>query len=451
MSLSIVFYHRGTPCFGDSPLQTPLGGTESAMIAMAEALAAMGHDVRIFCNVTRIGEYKGVQYCDAATFESYGLSHTPDVFICIRHLLPLMIRRWGKLQIYFSPDATDQMFLNCVIDVKLTLKEGQATVGAYSLADAHPYVDAIFCVGEWQKQTFVQKYNIPPQKIYVVHNGVDPSFFSIPKGDSLQKRGHHLVYCSTPYRGLDFLADYFPAIKEKVPDVTCTVLSGMQIYGFSNEADSSEFKNLYDKCTRAGMNMVGPVSKPRLAEYLLKSRVLVYPNTYTETFCMAVLEAQAMGLPVVTTQLAGLKERVSSNNDGFLIEGHPSSETYRSSFIQKTVDLLTQDDLWERMSCEALLKAQSFHYDKLAVEWDRLFKELMPQTIISNPAFPLSAKRYEILVGGYPKTVDLKVGFMAQSVAHKMKFYGFPYSASQFLKMSVNSLNSLIYHKEIQL
>ncbi len=425
--MKIAFFHQGVPCHGLTPRLRPLGGTESAMIQMAEALALIGHEVTVFTEVDRKGLFAGVSYRPHQEFEYYASHQELDVFICIRQILPILLRRWAKVQIYFSPDAADQPFVNTALTLQMEIQGQLTQVGLFSLEKAYPYVDQIFCVGEWQAQTFMQKFHIPNYKITVAGNGVD--FRDFQTNPPLASRKRQIVYASTPFRGLEYLLRYFPKIKARVPDATCAVLSGMQVYGQSSEEDQKNYGALYDLARQQeGIILHGPLSKPEMAKILCESRVMAYPNTFAETFCIAVLEGQAAGLPVVTSRLGALIERIDPGKDGFLIPGHPSLPTYENEFIERTCDLLQNDALWEKMNVCAYEKAKTYDYALLAKRWTEIFTTCLTRKAFDPaPHYPMmpNNEKLTVLMGGYPKEIELSQDFLKKYLAEAAIKSGF--------------------------
>lgn len=404
------------------------------MIYTARALAGRGHRVFVFNGVEKASVHDDVLYQPWTTFESFAEKTSFDVFISIRNLLPVLARRWAPLQIYFSPDAYDQPFVNRALSLEIRTGQDSYEVGLYSLSYAQRFVDAIFCVGQWQADTFIERFKLLKEKVFVMPNGVFlPDFKSPPL--AARKRG--LVYCSTPYRGLEYLLKMFPKIRECVPDATCEVLSGMQVYGLSDEEDRKGFQNIYDLARQEGVTLHGPKPKAAMAAILGESRVLAYPNTFAETFCIAALEAQASGLPAVTTSLAGLKERVEEGTDGHLIPGHPSQAAYQEAFIEKTAALLTQDSLWESMSQAARRKAEAYDYGGLALLWENRLLELSERrkesAALSPSAWLPSAQRFNALVGGYPKTIELSKDLLSRQMKTALDQAGFSRCARSFI------------------
>ncbi|MBF0492093.1 MAG: glycosyltransferase family 4 protein [Deltaproteobacteria bacterium] len=366
----IAFFHVGAACHGRSKKIKPLGGTESAMIDMAEALAQRGHEVHVFSLLDDVGPYEGVQYHSFEAFESFSLNKNWDVFIGIRQLLPLLVKRWAAYQIYFTPDAYDQPFFKQALQVDCSLDSQNWKVGLYSLKFVSHWVDKIYCVGQWQAQSLAQAFQVPLSKFFVTGNGIWPQLF---KPLPFSERKKRIVYASTPSRGLEYLLDYFPTLRRENPGLECWVMSGMQLYGLSAEQDQQQYAGVYQKAKQEGVHLLGPVSKSELYSIFSQSLAMAYPNTFAETFCIAVLEAQAAGLPVVTTRLAALEERIEEAKEGFLISGHPSQETYQEDFISKMNQVLQSPSLWNPLSAQALEKSRRFSYEILAQAWEKDF------------------------------------------------------------------------------
>lgn len=96
--------------------------------------------------------------------------------------------------------------------------------------------------------------------------------------------------------------------------------------------------------------MTGPLPAPEIAGWMRRARVLAVPSVTassgdTEGLPTALLEGMASGLPAVGTRHAGIPEAITHESTGLLVdEGDPDS--LASSLIQ----LLTNDDLWDRAS-----------------------------------------------------------------------------------------------------
>src|SRR5258706_369754 len=78
-----------------------------------------------------------------------------------------------------------------------------------------------------------------------------------------------------------------------------------------------------------------PVAKAALVEALKTARVQLYRGDEGETFCSAVAEAQAAGVPGVLCDIACMRERVTDGNTGFVV-----ADGDAASFADRALKLL---------------------------------------------------------------------------------------------------------------
>ena len=74
--------------------------------------------------------------------------------------------------------------------------------------------------------------------------------------------------------------------------------------------------------------------------------MLLYPNTYPETYCNVIMEARACRTPFITTDLGALKE--TGSPAGCFIEGNARSPEYLQKFLD-TLDIVIADNKFYEM------------------------------------------------------------------------------------------------------
>jgi glycosyltransferase involved in cell wall biosynthesis len=269
------------------------------MCYLALALARRGHRVTTLTGTTRPRDINGVR--------------------CLRYEdIPFEV---------FAPPETVVVVLNGPADMaqqlRAALPPGQPLMlwtqhahdqpAMRSLADRNclRQWDRLVCISDWQKAMFHHQLGVPLEKIDVARNAISPTFERLFQDESDLIRAKspslRLAYTSTPFRGLDILLACFPAIYRLHPTCRLDVFSSMQVYG--QPADSDPYAPLYARCRETpGINYRGSVSQSVLAKELAGVSVLAYPNTFAETSCIAVMEALAAGLLVVTSDLGALPE-----------------------------------------------------------------------------------------------------------------------------------------------
>ncbi|MFE1752062.1 glycosyltransferase [Streptomyces anandii] len=103
-----------------------------------------------------------------------------------------------------------------------------------------------------------------------------------------------------------------------------------------------------------------PVGQDQLADWFRAASVLVMPS-YSESFGLVAIEAQAAGTPVVAAAVGGLPVAVRDGETGCLVDGHDPAAYAR------VLDAFADDPLLaDRMGAAAARHAQCFGWDASA-------------------------------------------------------------------------------------
>jgi D-inositol-3-phosphate glycosyltransferase len=97
------------------------------------------------------------------------------------------------------------------------------------------------------------------------------------------------------------------------------------IVGGASGANGSEVERLKELVTWLGIDDVvkfnPPVPRAELANWYRAADLVCVPS-YSESFGLVALEAQACGTPVVATAVGGLRTAVADGISGVLVDGH---------------------------------------------------------------------------------------------------------------------------------
>lgn len=376
---TIFFYQPHSIAFdGRTPRTRGLGGTESAIVYLAEALSRRGHRVVVLAHCEEPGVYHGVEYARWETMPSRAVADRPDVLVAVRDWQTIGQTRFAPLQIFWTGDAFDQQFVRTLAN---TEQRGQ--------------VDFFMLQSEWHEKTFHTHHGVPAWQVLRTRLGSAASASDVPVQEvGGTRRPRRLAYASTPFRGLDVLLDLFPRIRAACPDAELDVFSSMKVYGMNAADDEATYGALYAKARQPGVRLVGTVPQFELARRLTEARILAYPNHYAETFCIAAIEAEAAGCAVVTTRLGALPETVGDG--GLCLPGDPQDAAYQDAFVAACVRLLTDDEAWTAMSRRALDRAwDKYTWPAIAGEWEAYLRAaLAPEpAVVERVAVHVKAGR----------------------------------------------------------
>ncbi len=163
------------------------------------------------------------------------------------------------------------------------------------------FEDAAWCVGwsSWVASSFVDDYGVDPARVAVIPPGVDTQRWRPPADRTIT--GTRILFVGGEFarKGGDLLVDSLSGLSD---DVELHLVTKTPI-------PAAERLHVYDDLVP---------NDPRLIELFRTSDVFAIPSR-AETFGIAAVEASAMGLPVVASDIGGLSDIVADGETGLVV------------------------------------------------------------------------------------------------------------------------------------
>lgn len=208
----------------------------------------------------------------------------------------------------------------------------------------------------------------PNKEIEIIANGVDtkkfnPDNFSHLEGD--KRRENFKILCGTrvtPRKGFRYLIEAVDQMRKGGDRVS------LDIIGKGNER--GELEGLVkEKGLERDIHFLGVIDHDEIPKYFYEADVFVSPSL-NEGMANAMLEALAMGLPIVATDIGGTKELVEDGKNGFVIKKRDVQD-----IVDKVRKIKQDQQLREKMSQESLLRAKKMDWGTVAVEYVNVYRK----------------------------------------------------------------------------
>ncbi len=338
----IVMADDGIVFDGRTLDERPLGGAETSFIEMANALAARGHDVHVYNKCQQAVTHRGVHWHPLAE----GLPEAADLYIANRGDKLIRQVPRAKKTIFWIHNPAGYL-LKWRYQWKLALRRPVIVFSGASHAGTYP---------SWAFDGGRE----------IVLYGLTDLFCHAQHRDPPPPR---VVFTSNPLRSLDWLLDIWEAkIHPAVPHAELHIFAGMATYGAAGQAKAGKMGPVLERAAALadkGVILRGPVPKTQLVGELAQARLLMYRGDIGETFCSAVAEAQAMGVPTVLEDIACMKERLIQGQTGYVTQG-------AEDFANRSLQLLTDDALWSTQHQACLEQQRSWRWEHAAREFERI-------------------------------------------------------------------------------
>jgi len=355
----------------DSLGTQPLSGSQSMLCQLARWLVDRGDQV---CLVNRHAPHDtlvaGALHLNAHSLAGNRLAGTDLAIVLNNTTAPANVRR------LFGPDCRCLYWMH----------NDSSSSSAAPFADPGYLegVDGLVFVSAWQARQFAERFR-PGVPCHVIGNAVNPAFQTLfrPGAPILPEKDLDLIaYASAPNRGLEPLAQMFPAMRAARPRLKLEIYSGfvMDQGVYFDQPNAERFEALLARMGEMdGVTVIRGLGKAAFAQRLKRVAMLCYPCIFPETCSITVMEAMAAGCALSLSNVGALAETAN----GFA-RMPPVSDTGFSSREFLDSALMTLAALQDSPSAEALLQAQvafargAYGWNTRAPTWAAVLDSLAP-------------------------------------------------------------------------
>jgi len=344
-----------------------IGGGEWSTKMIAEGMAALGHDVYVFCGaekdkeekingvtVKRLYELQGLW--DKPLFEEkkssnmakclkkyldneFDVVHAHDFrsalalsilglnnsFVTVRDFAPIC---GTTNNMWFNGKSCDgcswkNVLLKChrVKEASVLRKPFRIWQYKYNLSfrnDAYEKIMHQVYISNALKDRVSSRMSLPENNV-VIPNPVGKEWLEDVDAFSTNK---NIVYAGTveQYKGIGVLLESFARLRKDVPEVKLTIIgTGHGVEDYKRFAKNIGIDD--------AVNWTGKLSQDEVKKHFDQAFVVVQPSIWEEPFGRTVIEAYARGRAVVASNIGGLKETFKEGT-GALVKPGSVDELY---------------------------------------------------------------------------------------------------------------------------
>ncbi|UCH32147.1 MAG: N-acetyl-alpha-D-glucosaminyl L-malate synthase BshA [Candidatus Bathyarchaeota archaeon] len=220
--------------------------------------------------------------------------------------------------------------------------------------------DALTAVSEYLKERTMVDFNIT-REIRMIPNFVDTRRFKRFKRDQEEK----IVCHSSNFRPIKRIPDIIRAFKIISQGIKCE----LHLIGDGPERLKAE-EMAKDLGISEKVKFLGTMRE--VQEVIGKSDLFLLPSE-DESFGLAALEAMSCEVPVIATNVGGLKELISHGVDGYLVKVGDVK-----NLAQYALKILTDENLQKTLGNNARRKVrEKYTPDKIVPKYEDLYRETL--------------------------------------------------------------------------
>jgi D-inositol-3-phosphate glycosyltransferase len=271
----------------------------------------------------------------------------------------------------------------------LTLAQGDAPEPAIREIGEEQVVtaaDRLVANTHAEAKELIELYHADPNRVRVVHPGVDLEVF-VP-GNQIAARNDLgvaedaivLLFVGRiqPLKAPDVLLKAAAEILKRSPELRSQLV--VAICGGPSGSGLERPDSLVTLADQLGISdvvkFVPPTSRAELVKWFQAASVCVVPS-YSESFGLVAIEAQACGTPVIAARVGGLPTAVRDGISGVLVDGH-EADTWASQIMS----VVSNEDLRSKLAKGAIAHASHFGWEDTTDKLISVYNEAVKSSIV---------------------------------------------------------------------
>ncbi len=347
--------------FNWQDISNPLaGGAEVHLHEVFERIAALGHDVTLFCSrfdgASEQEEMNGIHVIREGGRSFFNYLVPKKYFSTFKaQRFDLIVDDMNKIPFY-TPLFVKEPLLGVTHHLfgKSIFLEASFPAASYvyltERAALPAYKRLRFIVGSPSTHKEMIHAGFLEERTHLIHYGVDHDSFrllGIPKNPTPLIG---MVGRLKKYKSVDHLLEAFVIVRQELPDAKLLIVG-----------DGDDKPRLESTARTLGISeavtFAGFVSEENKVKYLNEMHVAVNTSA-KEGWGLTAIEANACGTPTVSSNVQGLRDAVVDGETGLLYEYGNCGQ-----LAEKILLLLRDNHLRERLAGHALQRSQQFDWN----------------------------------------------------------------------------------------
>lgn len=229
--------------------------------------------------------------------------------------------------------------------------------------------DVVVALSNWWKEFYLQQIS-SALNVVVISNCPEETF-KYSGSEILEERrnGNTILFVGSigTRKGVFDILQAVPKVVSDFP-LAKFVFLGKEEFEGEQEKINAICRNMH---IEEYVNFKGHVTGEEKYRYYSDASIFILPS-YAENLPFSVLEAMAMGLPVITTPVGGIPEIFEDNENGFLVNSGDSNE-----LANKILLLLNDPQSRRNIGITNFRKMEAeFQPEAIARDWENLYNQL---------------------------------------------------------------------------